>query len=80
MKQFYFSFSIILIALLASVSHASNPPGSILLEGQPNFRDIGGYQTTDGRTVKKGLVYRSGELPRLTDQDVQILNEGALRP
>jgi protein-tyrosine phosphatase len=43
---------------------------SIPLEGQSNFRDIGGYETVDGRTVKTGLVYRSGQLNALTDQDV----------
>lgn len=43
------------------------------LEGQPNFRDIGGYETRDGRKVKPGLVYRSGELPRLTGADVETL-------
>lgn len=42
----------------------------IVLEGQSNFRDIGGYKTLDGKTVKWGQVYRSGELPRLTDRDV----------
>ena len=30
------------------------------LEGQSNFRDIGGYQTSDGKTLKRGFVYRSG--------------------
>ena len=45
----------------------------ISLEGQSNFRDIGGYKTSDGRTVKWGEVYRTGELPRLTDEDVEIL-------
>jgi len=44
------------------------------LEGQPNFRDLGGYETADGRTVKWGQVYRSGELPRLTDADVDHLD------
>lgn len=43
------------------------------LEGQPNFRDLGGYETTDGRTVRWGQVYRSGELPRLSDEDVAHL-------
>jgi len=46
---------------------------SIPLEGQSNFRDIGGYETVDGRTVKTGLVYRSGELHALTDPDVKTL-------
>jgi protein-tyrosine phosphatase len=45
----------------------------IVLDGQPNFRDIGGYKTVDGKTVKWGQVYRSGELPRLTKEDVMIL-------
>lgn len=45
----------------------------IALQGQPNFRDLGGYRTQDGRSVKWGEVYRSGELPRLTDADVEQL-------
>lgn len=51
----------------------------IALQGQSNFRDIGGYKTIDGRTVKWGQVYRSGELPRLTDEDVAILQKLDLR-
>jgi protein-tyrosine phosphatase len=42
----------------------------IRLDGQSNFRDIGGYRTVDGKTVRWGQVYRSGELPRLSDSDV----------
>jgi len=49
------------------------------LEGQSNFRDLGGYQTEDGRTVKWGEVYRSGELPKLTDDDVAMLDALGLR-
>ncbi len=45
------------------------------LKGQPNFRDIGGYETSDGHKIKSGLVYRSGELPKLTDEDVETLHE-----
>ena len=47
----------------------------VALEGQPNFRDIGGYETSDGRTVKWGEIYRSGELPKLSDADVATLEE-----
>jgi protein-tyrosine phosphatase len=49
------------------------PSRHVALEGQPNFRDLGGYETADGRTVKWGQVYRSGELPRLSDDDVAHL-------
>jgi len=47
----------------------------INLEGQSNFRDIGGYEAIDGRSVKWSKVYRSGELPRLSDKDVARLDE-----
>ena len=48
---------------------------SVSLEGQTNFRDIGGYETVDGKTVKTGVLYRSGELHALTDADVQKLGD-----
>jgi protein-tyrosine phosphatase len=46
----------------------------IELDGQPNFRDLGGYKTVDGKTVKWGQVYRSGRLPKLTDEDVMRMD------
>ena len=55
------------------------PERHVALDGQPNFRDVGGYQTGDGRTVKWGEVYRSGELPRLSDEDVANLEEMDIR-
>ena len=45
------------------------------LAGQPNFRDLGGYATSDGRRVKWGAVYRSGELSQLSGDDVEKLAE-----
>jgi protein-tyrosine phosphatase len=45
------------------------------LAGQPNFRDLGGYSSSDGRTVRWGVVYRSGELSQLTDDDVGKLGK-----
>lgn len=47
----------------------------IPLTGQSNFRDIGGYKTTDGKTLAWGKVYRSGILHKLTDDDVQKLED-----
>jgi len=58
------------------VADRTSPGAEVIrLAGQPNFRDIGGYKTSDGRVVKRGLIYRSGELPRLTDEDVAKLEE-----
>lgn len=53
----------------------ASPERHIALDGQSNFRDIGGYETEDGRLVKWDRVYRTGELPRLSDKDVTRLEK-----
>jgi protein-tyrosine phosphatase len=49
------------------------------LEGGRNFRDLGGYQTSDGRRVKHGLIFRSGSLAALTLADWQLLMSHGVR-
>lgn len=39
------------------------------LEGVPNFRDLGGYQSEEGGRLKWGKLYRSSRLSTLTEQD-----------
>ena len=43
------------------------------MEGAYNVRDMGGYRTTEGKTVKWGNVFRSGDLNKLTDNDLSYL-------
>ncbi len=43
------------------------------LDGADNFRDLGGYRSSDGRTVKWGLVYRADALSDLSDTDMAFL-------
>ncbi len=38
-----------------------------------NFRDIGGYPTADGRSVKWGLYYRAGRQDRMSMLDLEKL-------
>jgi protein-tyrosine phosphatase len=45
------------------------------LEGVPNFRDLGGYETEDGRHVRWGQLYRSGALADLTEADLNTLDD-----
>ncbi|HKW62736.1 MAG TPA: tyrosine-protein phosphatase [Candidatus Acidoferrum sp.] len=49
------------------------------LEGAKNFRDLGGYRTTDGSYVRWGLVYRSGHLVHLTARDSEYLSSLGIR-
>jgi protein-tyrosine phosphatase len=51
----------------------------LALEGTPNFRDLGGYETTDGRFVRWGLIYRSGVLTYLTPADYGYLGQLGIR-
>lgn len=48
---------------------------SIGLTGVSNARDIGGYKTTDGKTVKAGMLIRTGALGGATDADKKILTD-----
>lgn len=43
-----------------------------------NFRDIGGYKTTDGKEVIWGKIYRSAAINKLTDADLILLNKKAI--
>ena len=56
------------------------PPSAaaVRLEGARNFRDVGGYRTEDGRTVRTGLVYRANKLSSLTDADLAKLTAANL--
>ena len=45
----------------------------IPLEGCVNFRDLGGYPTTDGRVVKWRCLFRSDSPNSLTEADVQTV-------
>jgi protein-tyrosine phosphatase len=46
---------------------------SLHLASAPNFRDVGGYRTADGSWVRMGVVYRSGDLSKLTAADLAEL-------
>ena len=43
------------------------------IDGSLNFRDLGGYRTDSGQTVKWRTVYRSAQLDRLTTKGIKDL-------
>lgn len=46
---------------------------TIRLQGVDNVRDLGGLPTTDGLTIKKGLLFRGSALAGATEQDCNTL-------
>ena len=44
-------------------------------EGCFNFRDIGGYRNKEGKTIKKGLYFRTGRQDRMTKKDLDQLSD-----
>ncbi|MDA0978943.1 MAG: tyrosine-protein phosphatase [Proteobacteria bacterium] len=51
------------------------------IEGSVNLRDFGGYQTTDGRTIRRGQLFRCGtmaEIPEHAFDDFAGLDIGVI--
>jgi protein-tyrosine phosphatase len=49
---------------------AITPGERIPIGTAPNLRDLGGWPTRDGGVVRRGLVYRSAELAKLSGDDL----------
>ena len=46
---------------------------------ETNFRELGGYKTKDGRTVRKGLLYRSAALGSMNERELKALEKMGIR-
>ncbi len=51
------------------------PTRRLPINGGYNYRDLGGYPTLDGHTIKWRRLLRSGSLHRLTSQDLQYFSD-----
>lgn len=61
------------LSTVSSFKTAATCPRMIFVEGVTNVRDMGGWQTEGGKTVKQGLLYRCGRLN--TSSSSQIKTE-----
>ncbi|MEM9256869.1 MAG: tyrosine-protein phosphatase [Pseudomonadota bacterium] len=62
------------VRIPAQLPPSERPEHRLLnFEGIANFRDLGGYETVDGRRVKWGRLYRTGSMAHTTDADRQAL-------
>jgi protein-tyrosine phosphatase len=58
---------------------SDSPARHLDLEGASNFRDLGGYRTSDGRVVRWRQIFRSNHLGHLTAADTDIVRAVGLR-
>jgi protein-tyrosine phosphatase len=58
---------------------SDSPARHLNLEGASNFRDLGGYRTSDGRVVRWRQIFRSNHLGHLTAADTDIVRAVGLR-
>ncbi|MGI9053112.1 MAG: tyrosine-protein phosphatase [Ilumatobacteraceae bacterium] len=58
---------------------AAAPSRNLELAGVFNFRDLGGYEAADGRTVRWRTIFRADGLGRLTTEDLEVLRPIGLR-
>lgn len=58
-----------------TITQTTHQPRVLSLEGGSNFRDLGGYQTADNKTVRNGMLFRSGAMVSLTAKDEAFLNQ-----
>lgn len=56
-----------------NIAYQSEDHRKIVLDGTSNTRELGGYKTEDGRSLKWGILYRSDKLSELTDADQEYL-------
>lgn len=76
-RRLTFAFAALALPGAVPLAARTPPPAAVALPadhalglaGAPNFRDIGGYRTLDGKTVRRGIVFRASKLAPLTAAD-----------
>ncbi|WP_432992534.1 tyrosine-protein phosphatase [Dactylosporangium sp. CA-233914] len=61
------------VATPAQAAPAATWERSLGLANATNFRDVGGYTTSDGHAVRTGVVFRSNKLSNLTAAEWQVV-------
>ncbi len=71
--------ALLVISVIAACSSTPQHPSRVSMHGSANFRDVGGYETVDGKHVKWGVLFRSDDLPDLSTLDVRRFERLGIR-
>ena len=66
---------LLFIPFLATAQITDSAQRIVRVEGAVNMRDLGGYSTADGKHVKWNMLYRSADISKLTDADLDTLKQ-----
>lgn len=66
---------ILLPVMVLSACSTAPKDRTLVFDGIENARELGGLVMQDGRTVREGVLVRSGELSKASDADVALLKE-----
>ncbi len=76
MKPFLLPFFLLAFTVAQATDRDTlvyNSRRALKLEGGSNFRDLGGYPAAGGKTVAWGRIYRSADISKLTEADLNTL-------
>ena len=79
MKNLLFAITVILSLFSCQHEEDVQFTRKIDMQGEHNFRDLGFYQTTNSMMLKPGMIYRSGSLHKLTEEDVKRFEEMGIK-
>ena len=66
---------ILLPVMVLSACSTAPKDRTLVFDGIENARELGGLVMQDGRTIREGVLVRSGELSKASDADVALLQE-----
>lgn len=66
---------ILLPVMVLSACSTAPKDRTLVFDGIENARELGGLVMQDGRTIREGVLVRSGELSKASDADVALLKE-----
>jgi hypothetical protein len=69
------AFRVLIIASdTMATSDATSPP-FVVIDGIANFRDIGGYTTSTGESITKGLAFRCADPSRAAPEGLDKMSQ-----